>query len=110
MEYSEVIKFMKIHKDLIQNNKFNELFDAFPEPHAGRDLLDLMWGKGDIIGNLKEEVPAYFANGSKKITTIILPTHGDFEIIGPFLISNWGRKLFFSKRLDSSKEKECFWS
>ena len=88
MEYSEVIKFMKDHKELIQNNEFNKLFEAFPEPHAGRDLLDLMWGKGDIIGNLKEEVPGYFANGSKKITSIILPTQGDFEIIGPFAFSD----------------------
>lgn len=87
MEYSDVIAFMRKHKDLIQNNEFNKLFDAFPEPHAGRDLLDLMWGKGDIIGNLKEEVPGYFANGSTKISSIVLPRHEDFTLIGPFAFS-----------------------
>lgn len=87
MEYSDVIAFMRKHKDLIQNNEFNKLFGAFPEPHAGRDLLDLMWGKGDIIGNLKEEVPAYFANGSTKISSVVLPRYEDFTLIGPFAFS-----------------------
>ncbi len=88
MEYSEVIKFLKNHKDLIVNNNINDLFDAFPEPHAGKDLLDLMWGKGDIIGMLKKEVPPYFACASEKITSIILPSYSDFELIGPYAFSD----------------------
>ena len=88
MEYSEVIKFLKVHKDLIVNNNINDLFDAFPEQSAGKDLLDLLWGKGDIIGTLKGEVPPYFACNSQKVTSIILPNKPDFTLIGPYAFSD----------------------
>lgn len=81
MEEKDLIQFLKQNKQLIIEERFNELFDAFPDVGAGMHLLDRIWGKIDIIGKLKEEVPAYFGCGSSKIRSIILGNN--IETIGP---------------------------
>lgn len=92
MTLNEALAFLKQNKQLIKDNDFNTLFDLFPEPEAGRWLLDLLWDWNDkynIIGHLKEEIPGYFACGSQKIKSIgSIPTDSDFETIGPFAFND----------------------